>query len=398
MKIRLLLTAILTFALCQVSFAKKDEETKKSYQFTIEKQLASTPVKNQHRSGTCWAHGTISFLESELLRLGKGEFDLSDMFIVNKNYHMRANDYVRFHGTKRFSAGAEGWDVVNVIREFGIVPQEIYSGNTIGESMPVHGEMDVVLKAYVDAVVKNRNKKLTPVWMKGFDGILDAYLGEIPATFNYNGAEYTPNTFADHLGLNMDDYVTIGSYTHHPFYESFIFEGPDNWSLGEIYNVPLEDMMSLIDEAIEKGYSMAWVSDVSDKGFSHQKGVAVVPDTDFKTMDDAEISKWENLSKDEKTVYGLDYPVKEKVITQEIRQIAFDNYESTEDHLMHLVGTAKDQNGTKYYIIKNSWGTDRNEYGGFFYASEAWIKYKSISVMLHKDALPIEIAKKLRLK
>lgn len=397
MKIRLLFTAILVFGLCQVSFAQKDEGAKKSYQFTIEKQLASTPVKNQHRSGTCWVHGTISFLESELLRLGKGEFDLSDMFIVNKNYQMRAKDYVRFHGTKRFSAGAEGWDVLNVIREFGIVPQEIYTGNTIGESMPVHGEMDAVLKAYVDAVVKNRNKKLTPVWMKGLDGILEAYLGEIPSTFNYNGAEYTPNTFADHLGLDMDDYVTIGSYTHHPFYEGFIFEGADNWSLGEIYNVPLEEMIVLIDEAIEKGYSMAWVSDVSDKGFSHQKGVAVIPDTDSETMDDAEISKWEKMSKDEKSTYGLDYPVQEKEITQEMRQLAFDNYETTEDHLMHLVGTAKDQNGTKYYIIKNSWGTDRNEHGGFFYASEAWVKYKSLSIMMHKDAIPNEIAKKLGL-
>lgn len=397
MKYKLILTFFLFIGINQFSYAQKKEESKKSYQFTIEKKLATTPVKNQHRSGTCWAHGTISFLESELLRLGKGEFDLSEMFIVNKNYHMRAEDYVRFHGSKRFSAGAEGWDVLNVIREFGIAPQENYSGNTIGETMPVHGEMDAVLKAYVDAVVKNRNKKLTPVWMKALDGILDAYLGEIPDTFTYNGTEYTPKSFVKNLDLNMDDYVTIGSYTHHPFYDSFIFEGPDNWSLGEIYNVPLDEMMNLIDSSIENGYSMAWVSDVSDKGFSHQKGVAVVPNTEVENMDNAEISKWENLSKDEKSTYGLDYPVKEKVITQEIRQMAFDNYESTEDHLMHLVGTAKDQNGTKYYIIKNSWGTDRNEHGGFFYASEAWVKYKSLSIMLHKDAIPNEIAKKLGL-
>ena len=397
MKLRTLLIAILVTGMILPAAAKKKEEKEKSYQFTIEKQLAVTPVKNQHRSGTCWAHGTISFLESELLRLGKGEFDLSEMFIVNRNYHMRAKDYVRFHGSKKFSGGAEGWDVLEVIREFGITPQSKYTGNTIGENMPVHGEMDAVLKAYVGAVVKNRNKKITPVWMKGFDSILDAYLGEIPKTFTYKGTEYTPKSFAKYLDLSMDDYVTIGSYTHHPFYESFIFEGADNWSLGEIYNVPLDDMMTIIDKAIDNGYSMAWVSDVSDPGFSHQKGVSVVPDTDFENMDDSEISKWESMSKDEKSTYGLDFPVPEKEITQEMRQITFDNYELTEDHLMHLVGTAKDQNGTKYYLIKNSWGTERNDHGGFFYASEAWMKYKSISIMLHKDAIPAKIKKKLGL-
>jgi len=397
MKLRTLLIAILVTGMILPAAAKKKEEKEKSYQFTIEKQLAVTPVKNQHRSGTCWAHGTISFLESELLRLGKGEFDLSEMFIVNRNYHMRAKDYVRFHGSKKFSGGAEGWDVLEVIREFGITPQSKYTGNTIGENMPVHGEMDAVLKAYVGAVVKNRNKKITPVWMKGFDSILDAYLGEIPKIFTYKGTEYTPKSFAKYLDLSMDDYVSIGSYTHHQFYESFIFEGADNWSLGEIYNVPLDDMMTIIDKAIDNGYSMAWVSDVSDPGFSHQKGVSVVPDTDFENMDDSEISKWESMSKDEKSTYGLDFPVPEKVITQEMRQITFDNYELTEDHLMHLVGTAKDQNGTKYYLIKNSWGTERNDHGGFFYASEAWMKYKSISIMLHKDAIPAKIKKKLGL-
>ncbi|MDE5418580.1 C1 family peptidase [Labilibaculum sp. DW002] len=398
MKIRLLLTAILTFALCQVSFAKKDEETKKSYQFTIEKQLASTPVKDQHRSGTCWAYAMNSFLESELIRKGKGEFDLSEMFIVNRNYHLRAKDYVRFHGMKSFSAGAEGWDALNVIKKFGILPQEVYTGNTFDETLPVHGEMDAILKAYVDAVVKNKNKKLTPIWRKGFDGVLDAYLGEIPESFTYKGKEYTAESFTSDLGLNMDDYVTITSYTHHPFYESFIFEGADNWSLGEVLNVPMDEMMQVVDHAIEKGYTIAWGSDVSEKGFAFRKGVAVVPETESKNMADSEISKWQNMSRDQKSAYGTDYPVKEKEITQEMRQVAFDNYESTEDHMMHIVGTAKDQNGTKYYLVKNSWGTDRNEYGGFFYASEAWIKYKSISVMLHKDALPIEIAKKLRLK
>ncbi|PKQ62435.1 aminopeptidase [Labilibaculum filiforme] len=398
MKNRFILTAILAIGLLQSSSAQKKAEQKNTYQFTIEKQLQATPVKNQYRSGTCWAYASISFLESELLRMGKPEFDLSEMFIVNRNYHLRAMDYIRFHGMKSFSAGAEGWDALNIVKNFGMLPQDAYSGNTFDESMPVHGEMDEVLKAYVDAVVKNKNKKISPVWRKGFDGILDAYLGEIPETFTYGGAEYTPESFRDTMGLNMDDYLTITSYTHHPFYESFIFEGADNWSLGEVYNLPMDEMMQVVDNAIEKGYSLAWGSDVSEDGFSHRKGVAVVPETETKSMDNAEISKWENMSKDEKSVYGLDYPVKEKQITQEMRQVAFDNYESTEDHLMHMVGTAKDQNGNKYYLIKNSWGTDNNSHAGYFYASKAFVQYKTVGLLLHKDAIPVAIAKKLGLK
>jgi bleomycin hydrolase len=392
-----MITVLLVFGLFQLSSAQKKEESKKNYQFSIEKQLKTTPVKDQYRSGTCWSFASISFLESELIRMGKGEVDLSEMFIVNKNYHLRAIDYVRFHGMKSFSAGAEGWDVLNMIKLFGLLPQQAYSGCTFGEDLPVHGEMDEVLKAYVDAIVKNKNKKITSVWMKGFDGILDAYLGAIPETFEFEGNEYTPESFRDYMGLNMDDYVTITSYTHHPFYEKFIFEGPDNWSLGEVYNLPMDEMMQVIDSAIDAGYSIAWGSDVSEDGFAYRKGVAVVPDTEKKNMADSEISKWENMSKDEKSAYGSEYPVKEKPISQEMRQEAFDNYESTEDHLMHMVGTAVDQKGSKYYLIKNSWGSDNNPYKGYFYASKPFVQYKTISVMLNKNAIPAEIAKKLGL-
>jgi len=395
---KIVIAALLIFGIAQVSEAKEKTDEKKSYKFTIEKQLKATSVKDQYRSGTCWSYATISFLESEIIRMGKEEADLSEMFIVNRNYHLRAADYVRFHGTKSFSAGAEGWDALNVVKQFGLIPQEAYTGNTFDEVLPVHGEMDEVLKAYVDAVVKNKNKKITPVWMKGFDGVLDAYLGEIPETFSYNGKEYTPESFRDEKGLNMDDYITVSSYTHHPFYESFIFEGPDNWSLGEIYNLPMDEMMQVLDYAIESGYSIAWGSDVSEDGFAFRKGVAVVPDTETKNMDNAEISKWEKMSKDQKDAYGTEYPVKEKEITQEMRQKAFDNYQSTEDHMMHMVGTAVDQNGSKYYLIKNSWGTDKSPYGGYFYASKPFVEYKTISVMLHKDAIPEVIAKKLGLK
>ena len=397
MNMRFIIAAILILGFASSSFAQKKEE-KKTYEFTIEKQLKATEVKDQHRSGTCWAYAMNSFLESELIRMGKGEYDLSEMFIVNRNYHLRAKDYVRFHGMKSFSAGAEGWDALNVIKQFGILPQAAYTGNTFDETMPVHGEMDAILKAYVNAVVKNKNKKITPIWMKGFDGVLDAYLGEIPESFNYNGKEFNTKSFTSDLGLDMDDYVTITSYTHHPFYESFVFEGPDNWSLGEVLNVPMDEMMQVVDHAIEKGYTIAWGSDVSEKGFAFRKGVAVVPDTESKNMADSEISKWQNMSRNEKAAYGTEYPVKEKEITQEMRQAAFDNYESTEDHMMHIVGTAKDQNGSKYYLVKNSWGTDLNSHKGYFYASKPFLQYKSVSVLMHKDAIPAGIAKKLDLK
>ncbi|MGQ1908944.1 aminopeptidase C [Marinifilum sp. RC60d5] len=397
MRLKTLTSVLLVLGIIMPAIAKKKDEKEKSYQFTIEKQLKASSVKDQYRSGTCWSFATVSFLESELLRTGKESIDLSEMFIVNRNYHLRAKDYIRFHGKKSFSPGAEGWDVLNVIKKFGIMPEQAYSGNTFDETMPVHGEMDAVLKAYVDAIVKNKNKKITPVWMKGFDGILDAYLGEIPEKFSYKEKEYTPKSFANKMGLNMDDYVTITSYTHHPFYETYIFEGPDNWSMGEVYNLPMDEMMQIMDNAIANGYSIAWGSDVSEKGFAFRKGVAVVPDTETKNMADSEISKWENMSKDQKAAYGTEYPVKEKTISQEMRQKAFDNYESTEDHLMHIVGTAKDQNGSKYYVVKNSWGTDMNSYKGYFYASRAFVQYKTVGLMLHKDAIPAEIAKKMGL-
>ena len=397
MNTRIIIAVVLIMGFASTLSAKKKDE-KKAYQFTIEKQLKATEVKDQHRSGTCWAYAMNSFLESELIRMGKGEFDLSEMFVVNRNYHLRAKDYVRFHGMKSFSAGAEGWDALNVIKHFGILPQDAYTGNTFDETLPVHGEMDAILKAYVDAVVKNKNRKITPIWRKGFDGVLDAYLGEIPESFMYKGKEYTTESFTSDLGLNMDDYVTITSYTHHPFYESFIFEGADNWSLGEVLNVPMDEMMQVVDYALESGYSIAWGSDVSEKGFAFRKGVAVVPETESKNMADSEISKWQNMSRDQKSAYGTEYPVKEKVITQEMRQIAFDNYESTEDHMMHIVGTAKDQNGSEYYLVKNSWGIDLNSHEGYFYASKPYVEYKSVSVLVHKDAIPTDIAKKLGLK
>ena len=380
---------------------KADTTKPEGYKFTMEKQVKTTSVKNQYRSGTCWSFSTLGFIESEMIRLGKDSVDLSEMFAVYYVYSDKAVKDVRMHGEFNFGGGGAVNDPFDVIVKYGMVPESVYSGLNYGEKNHVHGEMDEVLKDYIAGVIKNKNKKLTPVWHKGFNGILDTYLGKIPEKFTYKGKEYTPKTFAEKVvGINPDDYVYITSYSHHPFYKPFILEVPDNWSYSEFYNLPLDDMQKVIDNAINNGYSVGWASDVSEKGFSSKNGVAVVPEKDIANMSDSERSKWEKLSKREKNakLYKFDEPGKEKVITQEIRQEAFDNYETTDDHGMQIAGIAKDQNGTKYYYVKNSWGTTYNDYEGYFYASESFVRYKTMSLVVHKDALPKDIAKKLGVK
>lgn len=389
-----------TVAAFSVGMVSAQDETKDGYHFTAIKEIPNTPVKDQHRSGTCWSFSGLGFLEAEMLRKGKSEVDLAEMFIVWHTYDEKASKYVRLHGNLNFSAGGAFHDVTNIIKRYGIVPEEAYTGLNYGETKHVHGEMDRVLKKQVEAVIENPNKKLSPAWRESLRGTLDSYLGEIPETFEYKGQTYTPMSFAsDYVGLDMDDYVQISSYTHHPFYSKFIIEVPDNWMWGQVYNVPLEDMEAIVDNSIENGYTVAWAADVSEKGFStSKKGVAVIPDADKQEMSDAEIARWEELSDKEKNdeLYKLEKPGAEKVITQEMRQEAFDNYTTTDDHGMLIVGTAKDQNGSIYYKVKNSWG-DYNNYDGFFYASKPYVKYKTMSIMVHKDAIPKSIQKKLNL-
>ncbi|SFF53146.1 C1 family peptidase [Sunxiuqinia elliptica] len=389
-----------TVAAFSVGMVSAQDETKNGYHFTSIKEIPNTPVKDQYRSGTCWSFSGLGFLEAEMLRKGKSEVDLAEMFIVWHTYDEKASKYVRLHGNLNFSAGGAFHDVTNIIKRYGIVPEEAYTGLNYGETKHVHGEMDRVLKKQVEAVIENPNKKLSPAWRESLRGTLDSYLGEIPETFEYKGQTYTPMSFAsDYVGLDMDDYVQISSYTHHPFYSKFIIEVPDNWMWGQVYNVPLEDMEAIVDNSIENGYTVAWAADVSEKGFStSKKGVAVIPDADKQEMSDAEIARWEELSDKEKNdeLYKLEKPGAEKVITQEMRQEAFDNYTTTDDHGMLIVGTAKDQNGSIYYKVKNSWG-DYNNYDGFFYASKPYVKYKTMSVMVHKDAIPKSIQKKLNL-
>lgn len=396
-KISLIILAFNIMA-CAASYGQ-DEEKKEGYKFTIVKELPSTPVKNQYKSSTCWSFSGLSFLESELLRLGKGEYNLSEMFIVYNDYLEKARNYARWQGKVNFAAGGEFHDVLWVIGNAGIVPEEVYSGKVIGEKEHIHNEMDAVLTGFMEALIKNENGKLTPVWPMAVKGILDAYLGECPPSFNHKGVNYTPKSFAESLGLDLDQYVEIGSYSHHPFYEKFIIELPDNWKMDEIYNVPLDEMIQIIDYSIEQGYTVGWGADISEKGFSWTNGVAVVPAVDIDDISGTEREKWEKLTQKEreKMMYSFSEPVPERRITQENRQMAFDNYQTTDDHGMHITGIAKDQNGTPYYYVKNSWGTTGNDYNGFFFASKPFVAYKTIDILVNKEAIPKDIRKKLGL-
>jgi bleomycin hydrolase len=380
-------------------FAQDAEKEKaKGYTFTHTKEIKCTPVKNQNRSGTCWSYSGIGFLECELLRKGKGELDLSDMWIVKQAYREKADKYVRMQGNWSFAAGGAFFDVFAMIDKYGILPTDHFKGSEYGEDLPVHGELDALLKAYVDVIIKNPNKKLSTAWKKGYDAVLDAYLGKDPEKFTYNGKEYTPKTFAAFLGLNMKDYISITSFTHHPFYTQFAIEIPDNWIMETSYNVPLDEMMRVVNNAIDNGFSVAWGADVSDKGFNWNKGIAILPDKDVDSMEGSDRARWEKLSQGDKDkeLYNFDTPGKERVITQALRQKAFDNYTTTDDHGMVLVGKATDQNGTPYFLVKNSWGVDsRNPYSGFFYASEPYIAMQTINIVVHKDAIPADIKKKL---
>ncbi len=356
------------------------------YQFRIEKQINATSVKNQYKSGTCWSYSALSFFESELFRMGKGEYDLAEMFIVRHNYSRKADRYVRMHGHVNFAAGSVFHDVTNVLRDKGIVPNEVYPGNPELNGKNVHNEMDAVLLAMVNAVLKNPNGRLTEKWKPAYEAVLDVYLGKAPAEFEYKGKKYTPKSFAASLGLDADNYIEITSFSHHPFYSQFSLEIPDNWSGDAVYNVPLGDLQKIMEYSIQNNYGIAWASDVSEKYFSFANGVAFVPEKEYDEMTQAE--------KD--SLFAK--PSKERVITQELRQQGFDNYTTEDDHGMHIVGMARDQHNTRYYLVKNSWGTDRNDCQGYFYASENYVLLKTTCIMVHKNAVPKEIAKKLGLK
>ena len=360
---------------------KKKSEKKEQYEFTMVKEIKTTPVKDQGKTGTCWSFATMSFIETELIRMGKGEHILSPMWNVRFTCLPKAINYVRYGGQTNFGMGGQAHDVMNVIKEHGIVPQEIYKAMNINEEGYNNGELDNVLKAVVDAV--NKGRKLTPRWREVIEATLNIYLGEPVKEFSYNEKIHTPKSFTESLGFKPQDYVEITSYNHHPFYSQFDLEIPDNWTKDKYYNVPVDDLMKIIDNALENGYSVAWDGDVSEKEFDKKKGYAIVPEKE-------ESSEAENED-DEKELK----PIIEKIVTQEMRQETFDNHTTTDDHLMHITGIAKDQTGAAFYYTKNSWGTKDKKYDGYWYMSVPYVRLKTIAIMVHKDAVPAEIKTKL---
>ena len=393
MKIRHVLLGVVLFSTLSVSAQPKAELP--DYEFTTVKENPVTPVKNQYRSGTCWCYSALSFIESEILRTKGQETDLSEMFVVGKSYHDRAIKYVRLDGHLNFAAGSSFGDVLHVIKDYGIVPQDAMPGLNYGSDKPEHFEMDEALKGYVDAIKEVPNKKLTTAWVRGLDGIIAAYLGEYPERFSVNGVEYNPVSYRDFLGINPDDYVNLTSFTHHPFYEPFVIEVCDNWRWDSAWNLPIDELMAVMYNAIEKGYTIAWGSDVSEKGFT-RNGIAVALKEEVKA-NGSDQERWVGKNNEEKAENAPAQLPEEVSVTQEMRQEGYDRKTTTDDHGMHIYGLAKDQNGTPYFMVKNSWG-ESGKYKGIWYASDAFVRYKTLNIVVHKDALPKDIKKKLGIK
>lgn len=390
--------SMVLFASFSAMYGQEGQE-EEGYRFTTVKEVKITPVKNQNRTGTCWSFSGVGFIEAELLRTGKGEYNLSEMFIANHSYKDKADKFVRLHGKLNFAQGGSFADVIYVFKHYGAVPGELYKGLEYGQDNHVHGELAEVATAYVNAVIKNRDRKLSTAWKKGFDGVIDTYLGKLPETFTYQGKQYTPKSFGESLGLNFDDYVSLTSYTHHPFYSQFPLEIEDNWRWAPSYNLPIHELMEVLDHAINNGYTIAWGSDVSEKGFT-RNGIAVAADIEALESSGSDQARWVGLSQTERDAEVkklVEKPCKEIEVTQELRQQAYDNYQTTDDHGMLIYGIAKDQTGKKFYMVKNSWGTE-SKYKGHWYASEAYVAYKTMNIVLHKDALPKTIQSKLGIK
>lgn len=372
------------------------------YKFTTVLENPVTSIKNQHRSGTCWAYSAISFVESEVIRINnitdpEKYPDFSVFFVVSHSYSDRADKYVMLDGNLTFSAGSQGEDVLDVIRLYGLVPQAEMTGMNYGSDLPAQSELDAVLRAYVDAVVKNPNRVLTTAWKRGFQAILDEYLGEYPKTFVVDGVEYTPESYRDALNFNPNDYVTLTSFTHHPFYTYFPFEVADNWRWDQFYNVPIDEMMEILDYALENGYTISWGADVSEPGFTRD-GLAILVDVSASNNSGSDQERWVGKSEDKQAKAkakkaGKNNPIVELVPTQETRQIGFMNKTITDDHGMQIYGIAKDQWGGKYYLVKNSWG-ETGKYKGVWYASEAFVKGQTLDIAIHKSALPKEFVEK----
>ena len=399
-KILVVLSAFLAAGLAANAQKAKVDFTE--YKFTTVLENPVTSIKNQHRSGTCWAYSAISFVESEVIRINnitdpEKYPDFSEFFVVSHSYSDRADKYVMLDGNLTFGAGSQGEDVIDVIRLYGLVPQAEMTGMNYGSDLPAQSELDAVLQAYIDAVVKNPNRVLTTAWKRGFQAILDEYLGEYPKTFVVDGVEYTPESYRDALNFNPDDYVTLTSFTHHPFYTYFPFEVADNWRWDQFYNVPIDEMMEILDYALENGYTISWGADVSEPGFTRD-GLAILVDVSASNNSGSDQERWVGKSEDKQAKAkakkaGKNNPIVELVPTQETRQIGFMNKTITDDHGMQIYGIAKDQWGGKYYLVKNSWG-ETGKYKGVWYASEAFVKGQTLDIAIHKSALPKEFVEK----
>ena len=387
---------VLLVSISTAAFAQKGGP-RSGYNFTTVVDLKTTPVKDQQSVGTCWDYAALSFLESELLRKGKPVYDLAELYVAKNAYFEKGLRYVQFHGKTNFSEGGQAHDVIDMIKKYGIVPEEVYTGLQYGRDFHIHAEMVAALQGILDAINENPNRRITPVWTKGFMRYIEAYLGDTPKTFTYEGKEYTPQSFAESLDLNLDDYVELTSYQIYPFYEEVELTIPDNWMHARYYNLPIDELMEVMNNALKNGYSVCWDGDVSHNGFSHPDGLAILPTNNPEEMINAEIDKWTTLSEEdrERKMRSFESPVPEMKVDDNKRQFTFNNRQTTDDHLMHITGIVKDQNGTKYYITKNSWGADSNKSGGYLNMSESYVRAKTICVMVHKDSLPKELKKKL---
>ncbi len=399
---RSLITIVLIFLLYISAFSQVRQSGQQAitskdvgYSFTVVVDLKATPVKNQASTGTCWCFATTSFIESELLRMGKGEYDLSEMFIVRYNYIDKLKDNYLRQGKGNLGQGSLAHDWMAIFSKVGIVPEEVYQGLNYGSPVHNHGELNAFINAV--AAVPVQRKKESQQYHKIVNAIFDIYFGEVPEQFNYRGKSYTPQSFASSLGINPDDYVEITSFTHFPFYTRGLLEVPDNWRMEKMYNVPLEEMIQIMDYSLTNGYTIAWDGDVSERGFSHARGIAVIPVSisaeDNSTTDRARFERSNIQGRQTET--GISEPVAEINVTQEIRQAGYENFSTTDDHLMHITGLLKDQNGTKFYKTKNSWGTDRNSYGGYLNMSENYVKAKTIFIMVNKNGIPPALKAKL---
>lgn len=379
------------------AWADEKADTTEGFKFKDIKSVKSTSVKDQNKSGTCWCFSASSFMEDEIMREGGDSLDLSEMFTVRQCYIDKAKRYVRMYGSTNFSPGGSCLDLPYVWELYGAMPEEAYKGIKYDANKHEHNELHALLEGYLKTVVSKPNKKISPVWLEGFEGILDAYLGKVPETFEYNGKTYTPQSYAQSLPVDMSEYVALTSFTHHPFYEEFILEIPDNWINAPYYNVPLEEMKAVVDNALENGYAVAWAADVSEPGFKWHDGVALMPKVkEEKDMTGTELSRWVKLSDKDKAndAYNFKGPVEEITVTQESRQKMFDSQETTDDHGMVIEGIAVDQKGNRYYKVKNSWDTNQ-VYGGYIYVSEPYFLAKTMDIYVHRDALPKELAKKM---